>query len=127
MSAKQWLSRSLIVGPYITLVTSDEEFGRAMKHCKLERDGTKWIRTEQADATAHHIETSEKLICIVAIRVKPGFDGIQVASLLVHEAVHIWQRYCQYIGEHSPSDEFEAYSVQAISQELMNAYAKRLA
>lgn len=49
----------------------------------------------------------------------------QYYSLLVHEAVHIFQRVCNYIGEDKPSDEFEAYCIQAISQELMYAWKNR--
>lgn len=46
----------------------------------------------------------------------------QVYGLLVHEAVHVWQRIMEYIGESKPSDEFMAYGIQAIAQELMFAY-----
>lgn len=30
-----------------------------------------------------------------------------------------------YIGEKSPSDEFEAYSIQSISRELLSAFARQ--
>jgi len=45
-------------------------------------------------------------------------------NLLVHEAVHVWQDLCEGIGEHAPSSEFEAYTVQHISAELFRAYEK---
>jgi hypothetical protein len=46
--------------------------------------------------------------------------------MLVHEAVHVWQFHCENIGEREPSIEFEAYSIQAVSQFLMEAYAASL-
>ena len=43
---------------------------------------------------------------------------IEVHGLLLHEAVHIWQRIKQRMNERDPSTEFEAYSIQAIAQNL---------
>ncbi|ELW84528.1 MULTISPECIES: hypothetical protein [Acinetobacter] len=47
---------------------------------------------------------------------------IQVHSLLLHEAVHIWQRIKLRMGESDPSKEFEAYSIQRIAQDLFAMY-----
>jgi len=38
----------------------------------------------------------------------------------------VWQEYSSRIGETNPSSEFEAYSIQAIAQRLMTAYADSL-
>ena len=124
----KWLSRSLIVGPYFALCTSEAEFKATMKHMKV-LDGAypKWLTTPQSDATTHFFDTNGgQLAAVVCIRVPDSVTSIQVAALLVHEAVHIWQRYCSWIGEDSPSDEFEAYSIQHIAQEFMTAYAEKL-
>lgn len=43
---------------------------------------------------------------------------------LVHEAVHVWQGYREFIGERKPSDEFEAYSIQGIFSTLLLAYSQ---
>lgn len=43
---------------------------------------------------------------------------------LIHESVHVWQALCDQIGEVSPSQEFEAYSIQQISAALIKGYRK---
>jgi len=47
---------------------------------------------------------------------------IETYGLLLHEAVHIWQRIRRLMGEYEPSKEFEAYSIQAIAQDLFAMY-----
>lgn len=53
-------------------------------------------------------------------------DPVDNAVSLVHEAVHIWQALCEYIGEENPSKEFEAYTIQNITQRLFDAYKMAL-
>ena len=122
-----WLDRTLMVGPYLALVLSEAEFNSALKDVGIKKaDGPDWIKTPQADATTHWMEHKDgSLACIIAIRKREGVTGIQIAAMLVHEAVHVFQRYCQHIGEDAPSSEFEAYSIQSIAQNLMVAYSKR--
>ncbi len=124
----RWLDRSLMVGPHLTLVLSEAEYRAAMRHCKVPRaEQPPWILTPQADATVHWMDSlGGGLTCVVAVRPREGTNGIQVAAMLVHEAVHIWQQFKKRIGERKPSAEFEAYSIQAISQRLMEAYADRM-
>ena len=123
-----WLSRVLISGPYLALVLSEKEFDKALRDMGIKKgDGPDWIKTPQADATTHWMEHKDgNSACIVALRQKEGVSGIQIAAMLMHEAVHVFQRYCAHIGEHEPSAEFEAYSIQAIAQNLMYAYAERM-
>ncbi|GEA69115.1 hypothetical protein PA3_32730 [Acinetobacter pittii] len=47
---------------------------------------------------------------------------IEVYGLLLHEAVHVWQKIKKLMGEREPSVEFEAYSIQAIAQDLFEMY-----
>lgn len=122
----RWLNRDLINGPYMTLALSEKAFLKAMKHCKIKKaDAGPWIKTPQSDATAHFLEAPDgSHVCIVALRTKKGTTPEQIVGLLVHESVHIWQQFKRRIGEHEPSDEFEAYSIQSISQNLIAAYSK---
>lgn len=77
--------------------------------------------------TLTHDKTDE-LCAIVSVSKasQESCNAIEMAGLLVHEAVHVWQEYAKWIGEHSPATEQEAYAVQGISQELMAEYARRL-
>ncbi|MDC4872598.1 hypothetical protein OHW09_01690 [Acinetobacter baumannii] len=47
---------------------------------------------------------------------------IEIYGLLLHEAVHVWQIVKRRMGESEPSVEFEAYSIQAIAQDLFEMY-----
>lgn len=47
---------------------------------------------------------------------------IEIYGLLLHEAVHVWQKVRKLMGEKEPSSEFEAYSIQAIAQDLFEMY-----
>ena len=56
--------------------------------------------------------------CIVQLGDCSERTLIEVHGLLLHEAVHIWQRIKKLMGEKEPSTEFEAYSIQRIAQDL---------
>lgn len=79
-----------------------------------------------ADATTHQAEHKDgSAACIVTLRAWKGRTPVEVAGLLVHEAVHVWQSYCARIGERNPGDEQEAYGIQAIAQELMQSFTEQ--
>ncbi len=121
-----WLERDLITGPYLCLVLSQEEFEQALDLCDC-KTYFPWV-SENADASTHTLENPEgKICCIVALQVTQENDPVEICGILVHEAVHVFQNYCETIGEKNPSSEFEAYSIQAISQRLMAEYRDRIA
>jgi len=124
----KWLDRDLVNGPYIGLATTEAAFREALAHCEVppEKQPGDWIAPGK-DARAFYLDNPKgDLVCIVAIRVTPDVDGVQIAALLVHEAVHVWQVFAERIGEENPSREFEAYAIQAITQRLLQAYADQL-
>lgn len=75
-----------------------------------------------ACATTFTKNGKKKVIITVRDGAEKTHTLIEVVGLLVHEGVHVWQEIKQSMGEGSPSIEFEAYSVQAIAQELMAAF-----
>ena len=119
----QWLPRDMVLGPYFCLCTSQQQFDRVMRKFKVpSRD----YLNPGADATCHHMNNDlNELVCVVCIRPVP-LGPVSVCALLVHEAVHVFQEWCLTRGEHAPSREFEAYSIQSISQHLMTAYREQV-
>lgn len=122
----KWLDRRIAApGPYLTLVRNKADFLKAMKHCKASPIDD-WIKTPQADATVHFLSHPDGGRCaIVAIRIDDQ-PGVEIAGLLVHEAVHIAQDYFEHIGERHPASEQQAYAIQSIAQELMAEYARQI-
>lgn len=59
---------------------------------------------------------------IVQIKGNSSWSMVQIHGLLLHEAVHVWQETREKMGENNPSPEFEAYSIQAIAQDLFEMY-----
>lgn len=121
----QWLNRSLIVGPYLTLCTREEQFREILQHLGVKKH-VEYHGSDNAEGTAHYLTNEDgKLCCVVTFSGFEGRDGVEVAGLLIHEAVHIFERFCQDIGEVQPSSEFKAYSIQCIAQELMAEFARQ--
>lgn len=124
-----WCNRSLAyLHCHFGLCLTERDFQRELASLNVrERDWPSFVKHEYADATAHFLEYRGRYCVIVCIANWQNRDPIQVAALLVHEAVHIWQDYCEHIGEQHPSKEFEAYAIQSIAQELMEAFKRQSA
>jgi len=123
----KWLSRRIAApGPFLTLCLSDEQYQKVMRHCKIKAPGD-WISSPYADATTHLLNNQNgEPLCVVCINASDKHDSIEIAGLLVHEAVHVWQKYCDQIGERMPGIEQEAYGIQAIAQELLQSYSEQI-
>ena len=122
----RWLDRRIArPGPFLALCLSEREFLAALRHLKFSQV-PRWV-SSGATATMHTLEhTDGRTVCIVCLSGHEERNAIEIAGLLVHEAVHVWQHYCDEIGERNPGSEQEAYAIQAIAQELMAEYARRL-
>ncbi len=122
----KWLDRRVAKpGPYLALCLSEKDFLAAMKHCKIKQPPD-WIKTPRAHATTHFLASDNgDTVCVICMRSWEGRDPIEVAGLLIHEAVHVWQEYAAVMGEQNPGSEQEAYAIQAIAQELMAEFARQ--
>lgn len=123
----KWLDRRVACpGPYLTLVLSQAECDAAMKACG--QPSVPYLSSRRADATAHLLTNGKgESVAIIALGDVADRSGVEVAGLLVHEAVHVWQEHCANICERRPGIEQEAYGIQGIAQELMAEYARRMA
>jgi hypothetical protein len=120
----RWLDRRIAApGPFLALCLSEAEFRAALAHLKAP-DVPRWCRSDAATHTFDH--EGGGICCIVCLQGWEGRDPIEVAGLLVHEAVHVWQNYAENIGERYEGAEQEAYAVQSIAQELMGEFDRRM-
>lgn len=121
----RWLSRETVRAPHLLLCLTEVEYQRAVRHCVVP-NAPPWIDEERQLASVHTWEREGTLVCVVCLA--PGAleqDPVDVVLTLVHEAVHVFQRLCDSIGEDAPSREFEAYSIERISEALIMEYKRR--
>ena len=126
MKKYKWLDRRVAKpGPFLTLVLSQEELTDALKG--MTKEYVAFPTTGAICTTLTHSKTDE-LCAVVSVskHSQETCNALEMAGLLVHEAVHIWQAYATWIGEANPGTEQEAYAIQGISQELMMEYARRI-
>lgn len=122
----KWLNRRVAqLGPFLTLCLSQEELDNSTKNltrCNVE------FPLDGAICTTFENEKTCELVSIVSVSKKSqkSCNAIEMAGLLIHESVHVWQNYANSIGEQNPGSEQEAYAIQGISQELLAEYARRL-
>jgi|ERR1700731_3502384 len=112
------------------LCLTEPEFKQELKNLGVYRR-VGFLPHKDARAATHffddthgcNMEPGAKVMIVCMPRIV-GEGGILAASVLVHEAVHIFQAVRSFLGETMPSSEFEAYSIQHIAQELMQSYAR---
>lgn len=123
----KWLDRRIAKpGPYLALCLSQQEFDAAIFHLKL-KERPDFVNAG-ADATTHIMTNPDSnTVCVVCLKNHEKHNPVEVAGMLVHEAVHVWQTYADDMGERHPGREQEAYAIQSISQELMAEFARRIA
>ncbi len=125
----RWCDRALVRAPYHCLVLTEKGFHRELRRLGVPKPWPPYNASPNAGATLHTFETPmprPRISCIVTFTENAGKrDGVEIAGLLVHEAVHIWQKVRAEIGEEAPSREFEAYAVQSIAQNLMESFAEQ--
>lgn len=122
----RWLDRRIAApGPFLTLCLHESELHETLRRMKA-RGSAEWVPHGKGAVVHHLTSPSGKASCIVCLDGWQGRNPLEIAGLIVHESVHVWQRYCDDIGEHSPGREQEAYAIQAIAQELMEEFSRRL-
>lgn len=122
----KWLNRRVAkLGPYLTLCLSQEELSCVLRG--MTKEYVEFPLSGALCTVLYHQKTDE--ICAVVSVSKQSQErcnAIEMAGLLIHEAVHVWQAYAKDMGEERPGNEQEAYAIQGISQELLDEYARRI-
>ena len=121
----KWLGRDTVRTPHLVLCLTEAEYLKAARHCKVAQPHT-WIEESRQKAVVHTWESRGQLTCVVCLHPDAlQSDPIEVVAVLVHEAVHVFQRLCDSIGEDHPSSEFEAYSIERIAEQLIREFGWR--
>ena len=123
----KWLERDLLTLPHITLCLNEKDFKATVKSI-MKGGYVPEFLVSGAHGTMHTFESTDGGMptCVVCIQPHES-DPISTTSLIVHEAVHVWQVFRDYIGEKDPSREFEAYGVQRIAHILLQEYERQTA
>lgn len=124
-----WLNRGLLLGGYLAFVTSQAEFDQALKEIDLPDYKEDFVPHGWPACTHSFANVNGSVACIVGLNMERAAqeDPIDVAALLVHEAVHVWQHNESAAGKLGCfGTEGEAYAIQNISTSLMTEYARRL-
>lgn len=115
---------TLDIGLPVALVLRREHYMHAMRALGiLEDQWHQWPMPGGAFAAAYHSVHGKHIV--VALGDFVGCDGIEIASVLVHESVHVWQSICEHISESRPADEQSAYAIQAIATTLMRDFVRQ--
>lgn len=124
----KWLERSLFYGPYLVLVTSQEEFDAVLRHLKI-TDTDAWLE-KNCQACVHTFRKEGNLTCVVALS-PTAFtaDPLMAIGTLIHEATHVWQRTEELHSLGEPQGRFgtesEAYAVENIAMQLILEFKRR--
>jgi hypothetical protein len=121
----RWLDRSLLSSPCaVGICFTESDLRRELRRLKVSPEmWPGWIGLGK-DGHVLRLESPDtgQTLCIVCVNYDGRRDVVEAAGLLVHEAVHVWQAIREEIGEGDPSSEFEAYSIQNISQRLIGEW-----
>lgn len=101
------------------------KFGFCPSAAAWEREMSKMGLTEpypsNSDARVTFFHRPGENVAIVCMD-KIHHKKVSVVGLVAHEAVHVWQEALAVMQEQDkPGSEIEAYSIQAITQELLAA------
>ena len=118
-----WCGRGLLKSPIrYGLCLSQIDYDTAL--IKLGMESEPWL-SKGAEAVSHFIDCGDKVRVIVCLKMKRR-PIEKPYSILIHEAVHVWQEIREYIGESKAGDEQEAYCIEQIAYNLMMAYKNRM-
>ena len=99
------------------LVTSEKQFKKVLR--SLHIYDSSFLPSGAMACCSIYEEQGVAVICL-----KEEATAEEATSLLIHEAVHLWQAHCRWLGEDRPGDETEAYAIQKIASELIKEYGR---
>jgi hypothetical protein len=115
------IDNALFINPcQVYLCKTEKEFKQLLKKFNVKESVS--FLGKYAHATTHFLEQGNDNVIIVCIPKNQKQSQRQIHALLVHEAVHIWQKIRDVINEPHPCSEFEAYAIQNLCLNLFRKY-----
>lgn len=123
----KWLNRELMHCPKLCLVLTEEAYLKALRSVGVAVSSRgHWLAgNAEGGCMTSCKDSGGRTVCIVAIRPGPEQNWVEIFAMIAHEAVHVFQRYCEDIGEAQPSMEFEAYSIEKLTIRLVYEYCRQ--
>lgn len=119
MKGIEYMEAMWPVQVYVALCVCPKAWDAEMK--RLDIKGEPW--PESSGRTTHLWRKGRSgRVCIVTINRFEQHSPIEVAGLLIHEAVHVWQAIREEMDESKPGSEHEAYTVQVIAQRFLEIF-----
>lgn len=104
------------------LVINKKEAKKVIKKYKLAEGSL----PEDMSIAAYAYHDPDAKIVVVRL-IEDHLSLVDTIGLIVHEVTHVKQYIMAQISEHSPSDEFEAYTMQEIAKNLIQDYLSKTA
>lgn len=73
-------------------------------------------------AQVEFFNVDNSVLAVVQINNRKKQKPDWINAIIIHESVHVWQEIREMMYEKEPSSEFEAYSIQKISLDLMSEF-----
>lgn len=123
-----WLNRDAMpLQVHFCLVQSEEAYYCAYRGIGTDDMPDSWLPDRHTGGCCSFFTAKDgQQHIIVSLNDAASHTPIEVAGLLTHEAVHIWQAHCRRVGEDKPGDEQEAWTIQHIAQQLFRSYVESL-
>lgn len=114
----------------VGLITSENTLHSEMARLGVPRRDWPQMNEGATLAAVHyysHNESGDELALIVVGDLSHK-TGIEIACILAHEVVHVWQHHCNLINEPNPfaSKEFSAYGIQWLLESVLTEYRKQM-
>ena len=117
----KWLERTMLYAPHLALCLSEDEYKVACKRLKVQPG--EWLSGFD-NARVHTFEREgESLACLVCARTDR--DVANQTLTFAHEALHVFRRWLEFIGEECPGEEIEAHCIHNIAASLIEEYIAR--
>lgn len=124
----KFLDRVLVQSPCTyALCLNEKDYYKLLKKLNVpEYEWNKHAKYANGATTHYFLNDGGRHYAVVCLGENhKKHNSAELASIISHEATHIWQYITEILGEKEPSIEFEAYSIGNITQILLEDYARQ--